>query len=286
MDGLGRCTILAVMAAQVSLPPLGLAHLTVLEVPPLELVGLAARTGYASIGLRLVPSGPGTIAYTLPAGSAEMAEMRHRLHDHGIRVHDVEIATITPDFDPAALAPVLESAGEIGAERLSVCADDPDRARLADRFAALCDLAADYAVGVDLEWMGWRAVRTLGDALAVVTAAARPNGRILVDALHLARNGGTPADVAALPPGPVRSVQLCDAGAGVPVGSDAIIREARSGRLPPGEGTLPLAALLAALPADANLSLEVPMGTAQPAEERARRVHAAMVALLEDLARG
>jgi len=269
------------MTAPVSLPPLGLAHFTVLEVPPLELVGLAARTGYASIGLRLVPAAPGTPYYTIPTGRAQMAEMRHRLHDHGIRVHDVEIVTIGADFDPASLVPVLDSAAELGAAALSVCADDPDRARLVDRFAALCDLAAHHAIGVDLEWMGWRAVRTLDDALDVVTRAGHPNGRILVDALHLKRNGGTPADLAALPPALIRSVQLCDARATAPAGTDEIIREARTGRLPPGDGALPLTDLLDALPVGANLSLEVPMGTEVPAEERARRVHAATVALLE-----
>lgn len=271
------------MQTAVSLPPLGLAHFTVLDVPPLDLPALAARTGFASIGVRLVQAAPGTPVYALPAGSADMAEMRRRLDGEGMRVHDIEIATIGEGFDPSMLAPVLASAAELGAEALSVCADDPDRARLVDRFAALCDLAAGHGVAVDLEWMGWRAVRTLGDALDVVTRAGRPNGRILVDALHLQRNGGAPADIAAAPAGLVRSVQLCDARAEAPVGADAIIAEARTGRLPPGEGALPLAELLAALPAQANLSLEVPMGTAEPAQERARRVHAATRALLQRL---
>ena len=281
MKAVGSWAILPRMTAPVSLPPLGLAHFTALDVPPLELVGLAADAGFSSIGLRLIPAAPGALAYTIPAGRGQMAEMRHRLHDRGVRVHDVEIATIGADFDPASLAAVLDSAAELGAEALSVCADDTDRGRLVDRFGALCDLAARSAIAVDLEWMGWRAVRTLDDALDVVTRAGRPNGRILIDALHLERNGGTPADLAAVPPGLIRSVQLCDAGPVAPVGTDAIIAEARGGRLPPGEGTLPLAELLAVLPAGANLSLEVPMGTALPAEERVRRVHAATMALLE-----
>lgn len=281
MDERGSPAILPRMSATVSPVPLGLAHFTVLEVPPPQLVGLAARTGYASIGLRQIQGAPGTPFYAIPAGSAEMAEMRRRLAGEGIRVHDVEIATITPDFAPASLAPVLESSAELGAGHLSVCADDPDRTRLVDRFSALCDLAAGFDMGVDLEWMGWRTVRTLADALDVVTRAGRPNGRILVDALHLARNGGTPADIAAVTPGLIRSVQLCDAGPAAPATTDDVIREARSGRLPPGEGVLPLAALLAALPAGTNLSLEVPMATTEAAEARAARVYAATAALLE-----
>lgn len=280
MDERGSPAILPRMTATVSPVPLGLAHFTVLEVPPLELVALAARTGHASIGLRQVQGAPGTPYYEVPAGSTTLAELRRRLAGEGIRLHDVEIVTIGTDFDPASLVPVLESSAELGAGHLSVCADDPDRARLVDRFAALCDLAAGFGIGVDLEWMGWRAVRTLADALDVVTRAGRPNARILVDALHLARNGGTPADIARVPPGLIRSVQLCDAGPKAPTTVDDIIREARSGRLPPGEGVLPLADLLAALPAGANLSLEVPMGTAEAAEARATRVYAATMALL------
>ena len=49
-------------------PPLGLAHFTVLEVPPLDLVSLAARIGYASVGLRLHPAFPGAPYYTIPIG--------------------------------------------------------------------------------------------------------------------------------------------------------------------------------------------------------------------------
>ena len=261
--------------------PLGLAHFTVLDVPPPELVVLAARTGWDAVGLRLIQAAPGTPVYAIPAGSAEMREMRRRLAGEGIRVHDIEIATIAEGFEPAALAPVLESAAELGAARLSVCGDDPDRARLTAGFAALCDLAAGFGIGVDLEWMAWRRVGRLADAVEIVDAAGRPNAAVLVDALHLFRTGGDPAELKALPAGAIRSVQLCDARAESPVGTEAIIREARSGRLPPGEGVLPLDELLAALPADAALSAEVPMGTGTPPEDRARRVYAATRALLE-----
>lgn len=266
--------------------PIGLAHFTVLDVPPQDLVPLARRTGYAAIGIRLIQAAPGTPVYSIPAGSAAMAEMRRRLDGEGIVVHDIEIATIAPGFDPGALAPVLESAAGLGARRLSVCADEPDRGRLTARFAELCDLAAGFGVGVDLEWMAWRAVRRLADALEVVTAAGRPDAGVLVDALHLFRTGGSPADLRAVPPGLLRSVQLCDAGATAPVGTEAIIAEARSGRLPPGEGVLDLDALMTELPAGAVLSAEVPMGTALPPEERARRVYAATRALLERHAAG
>ncbi len=39
--------------------PLSLAHLTVLELSPPEMIRVAAETGYASVDLRLAPATPG-----------------------------------------------------------------------------------------------------------------------------------------------------------------------------------------------------------------------------------
>jgi sugar phosphate isomerase/epimerase len=136
-------------------------------------------------------------------------------------------------------------------------------------------------MGVDLECMAWRRVASLPDAVRVVEAAGRPNGGALVDALHLSRTGGSPADLAGVPPGLIASAQLCDAPAERPATEEAIIKEARSGRLPPSEGALPLRELVAALPDHAALSVEVPMGDEAPAEERARRINEATRRLIE-----
>lgn len=254
-------------------PPLGLAHFTVLDVPPLELVSLAARVGYAFIGLRLHPAFPGSPYYEMPRGGRELREMRHRLSAEGMHVHDIEFVTIGEDFAPARLAPMLESASELGARRLNVCGDDPDRGRLVASFAELCDLAAGFGMGVDLECMAWRRVATFPAALDIIEAAGRPNGGALVDALHLSRTGGSPSDLRAAPAGRIRSAQLCDAPAERPTTAAAIVEEARSGRLPPGQGQLPLCELLAALPDDAAISVEVPTRDPAPPEVRARRIY-------------
>jgi sugar phosphate isomerase/epimerase len=251
-------------------PPLGLAHFTVLEVPPSELVDLASKIGYAAIGLRLYPAFPGSPFYRLSAGSAASRELRRRLDDTGVRVYDIEFVAIDENFSPAALTGILEDASALGARRLSVCGDDPERSRLVTKFAELCDLAASFDMGVDLECMAWRSVASFPDALSVVAAAARPNGGVLVDALHLSRTGGTPRDLRAAPSGIIRSAQLCDASAEPPSSQEAIIKEARSGRLPPGRGKLPLRDLLAELPDDTALSIEVPMDGSAPPERHAR----------------
>jgi len=264
-----------------SLPPLGIAHFTVIEVPPVELVTLAAKVGYAAVGLRLHPAFPGAPVYEIPSGSEVMREMRRRLNGEGIRVHDIEFVTIDAEFRPSRLTAMLESAGELGAARVSVCGDDPDRSRLIANFAELCDLAATYGMGVDLECMAWRQVASFPDAVRVVQDAGRANGGALVDALHLSRTGGSPRDLQGLPQNMVRSVQLSDALSAPPTSIEGIIQEARGGRLPPGQGELPLTELLAAVPDGAAIGVEVPMSAGASPEAHAWTIFKATRALLE-----
>lgn len=152
---------------------------------------------------------------------------------------------------------------------------------MAESLAAVCDVAATYGLGVDIEFMGWRRVDSLGEAIRVLEAAQVRNGGVLIDALHLARTGGSPADLKAVSPGLIRSVQICDAPAAGPCDEAGVIREARSGRLPPGEGELPLPELVAALPAEAAISVEVPVESALPPERRLKHLFDAATTLLE-----
>jgi len=247
--------------------PLGVAHFSAISVPPLEFVRLAAGAGFSRVGFRLHPAFPGAPFYELPAGSGAARDVRSALDDHGITLHDIEFVVLSPGFRPDSLSGMLEGAATLGAQRLSVCGDDPEEARLVETFGTLCDLCAGFGMSVDLENMGWRPVATFENALRVVEASGRPNAGVLVDAIHLFRNGGRVEEVAAAPAGRIAALQLCDVRGAAPVSSEAMIAEARSGRFAPGEGEFPLSDLVAAAPDGAAISVEVPMADGQGAAD-------------------
>lgn len=253
-------------------PPIGLGHFTFLDLDPAALVALAARSGYSFVGLRLHPVTRGGLCYALAPGSAAMRALKRQLADDGIGVYDIESVVIDAAFEPQALVPVLDSARELGARRLNCCGDDGEQSRLLANFARLCELAANAGLGVDLECMAWRTVDSIDKAAALLAGAARDNAGLLIDALHLARCGGSAQALAALPDAWLRSVQLCDAPARAPASTEALIAEARAGRLPPGEGALPLSELLTAMPASAVYSVEVPTGRAEEPLARAQHI--------------
>jgi sugar phosphate isomerase/epimerase len=237
----------------------GLAHLTALELSPPALVAEAARAGFGFVGLRVVPATVGGPAYPTRAGTEAHRTLKQVLANEGVRLNDIEFIQLTADIDVSVFAGLFESAADLGAASVTASGDDDDHARLTAHFADLCDLAQQFALRVDLEFMRWRAIGSLPQAEAVVREAGKTNGAILVDALHLHRSGGKPGDLIPLPARYLRAAQLCDAGADIPVTEAAIIAEAREGRLPPGEGALPLGQLLNALPADTSLSVEMPL---------------------------
>lgn len=246
----------------------GLEHLTLLGVAPPDLVTVAAGAGFGAIGLRVCPATDGERPWPMAPGSAMLAETALRCADTGITVLDVEAIRLGPRG--ARVTPVLEAAAELGARFVNAICEDPDLSRLSDEFARLVEAARPYAVRPVIEFMAYRSVRTLDDAVAV--AARSGGGGILIDALHVQRCGVSLDALRGLDPALVTYVQVCDAPLAAPADE---IREARSERLLPGEGELPLPGLLAALPGGIPVAVEAPQPGAEdhPAvfADRARR---------------
>jgi sugar phosphate isomerase/epimerase len=136
----------------------------------------------------------------------------------------------------------LEMAETLGASTLVAAhfgpAAPPDETAAA--FGRLCDRAAERGLRVALEFPAFATVGDVAGAWAVVRAADRPNGGILLDMWHHRRSPATDADLAEVPADRIFSVQVSDAAAesvGTPI-EDVVHR-----RLP-GAGDLGVAELL------------------------------------------
>lgn len=238
--------------------PIGVAHFSSIMLPPAEFAKVAGRAGFSRIGLRLHPAFPGAPYYELPVGSAAAGELKSVLTGEEVEVFDIEFFVIDPSFDASSVEATLAAAANIGARRLSVCGDDPDHARLLSNFSDFCVLAGRYGLAVDIENMGWRVVKAFEDSIDLVTGARMENAGVLVDGIHFFRNGAALADLRANLD-KVKHIQLCDVAGPAPTKQEEMIAEARSGRLPPGEGELPLRDLVAVVGTAASISVEVPL---------------------------
>ena len=265
---------------------LSLAHLSVLDATPPELVRVAARAGFRKIGIRLyaTPS-VGVPPYDVLGDTPMLRETLARLADTGVSVLDVEFLRLEPQIPQGIPEGFLETAARLGAQYVLVMSAEPVEARTMERFCELCDHAQQYGLHVCLEFAIYTGVRTLAVAARFVKNSGYANASVLVDALHFSRSGGMPSDIAGIDASLFRYAQICDAAAVIPTEPADLIREARTGRLLPGEGALPLRELVAALPATIPLAVEAPdrATAALPALERAQRAYRSMRALLEDV---
>jgi sugar phosphate isomerase/epimerase len=250
-----------------------LAAGTVLDVDPPDAVTVAAAAGFGAAGIWFDPD-----SWT-PATSVDVAE---RLDGTGLVALDVEPVILGRGVDHGDR--IVDVAAELHARHVLVASGPAPIGAVIERVGALCDRAADSGVVVVLEFLPIFTVATLGDAVAVVEAVGQPNAAVLVDTLHLARSGGSPEDVRATPARLLPYLQVADAPAAPPGTSpDTLREEALHGRLPPGDGELPLRRTLDAAP-DAALSLEIRsrrlMADHHDPTERARAVLAATRSLL------
>jgi sugar phosphate isomerase/epimerase len=243
-------------------PSLSLAHLSELDLPPSELMLAAGRAGFSSVGFRTNPAAPGGPSYPL-ATPAEQATIRQLTTETGVAVLYVELISLSEATRPADYELMIATGAAIGATRLAVGGDSPDIALVAEKMAGICDLARPFGIAVDLEFMPFRGIKSFADAKAVVTATGRPNAHILVDALHVFRSGSSLDDIRATDRRLIGTFQICDAPALAPP-PDQLVVEARTRRLRPGAGGLDLAGLMAALPADVPIGVEVPLAGEYP----------------------
>lgn len=247
--------------------PIGIVSLTLADLAPPDFVETAAAAGYDFVGLGVVPDAAGRGG--LIGSDAPVRETRQRLRDRGLYVRDVQFVALDAGVSAERWTPVLEIGARLGATELGVIVRDGDAARLADNLAALTRDAHAHGLQPMLEAVSYSPVRTIAQAAGLAREAGCA---VMFDPLHLQRSGGRVDDLRGLEPGLTPFVQLCDAPLDVPQDLPSADRvppgqrgggsvphlEALAFRELPGEGELPLAEMLAVLPAGTPVSVETP----------------------------
>ena len=232
-----------------------IAPTTLQDTAQLEYIDATIAAGYDGIGLRVHRS-PGLPFHPVVGDAALIREMRQRLD--GFAVFDLYSFYLQPDTDVASFAPAMELGASFGAKYATVMGADEDWSRQRDNFVKTCDLAQQFGLTCSLEFAVIRPLATLPQTVRLIEEARR-HAVICIDPLHLARSGGSPADVKALDTKYFPYAQISDGILDPGEPNPALFGKLGLGtRAMPGEGKLPLREVIAALPAGIPLSVELP----------------------------
>ena len=252
---------------------LAIHHLCATDIGTDELAEIAAKLDVPDISVFVRAPGKALDMFPTIRNAAEAKTLRARLDGLGVSVHNVEAFPIGSKTDIAAFEADLEKSAILRARRATTHVHDPNIEAALEKFAALCALARRFGILISLEFMNFSAIKGFKQAVQFVSNSGVEDATIVVDALHLHRTGGSPALINANNAHYIGSLQLCDGLRETPADP---FREAIHSRLLPGDGELPLPELLAAVPRDVQIDLEVPQGDLRlagvSALERIRRV--------------
>jgi sugar phosphate isomerase/epimerase len=223
------------------------------EVSPFlfrDRVAAAAEAGFTGIGLVHAD-------VVAVAGEIGLPEMARILQGHGIRHVELEFvqhwyqqAGPLRDEADRVRRDLFVAAEVLGARDVKIAPEygavDIDLPRHIEAFASVCRQAREHGTLVALEVMPFSNVATLETAMAIVEGSGVGNGGLLLDIWHVERGGISPADVAALPPGAIVSVELDDA-ALEPVGT--LFEDTVFHRRCCGEGAFDIPGFIAAVDA-------------------------------------
>lgn len=252
---------------------LGIEYQTVLGMPPVDFVHLAADLDCHHISMKVTGGG----IYDQPAFSMLDDTALRRRFIAALRERDVSISlgegfVVRPSHHLRDEAAALDVMVDLGVTRVNTVTMDPDLPRSFDQFAMFTEMAADRGMTTTMEFAKSLTVTDLPTALRAVAHVGRPDFALLVDTMHAARSGNGPDDLLMLDPEWVGYVQLSD---DTLAQRNPVYRDDSSDRRVPGAGEMPLIEMIAALPPLPVIGVEAPMRSAlaagTPVSECARR---------------
>ena len=96
-----------------------LAYLTVLSLPPPEVIRVAARTGYRYAGLRLIAVTDTSPGYALMRDPGMMRATKRAMAETRVGVLDIEFVKITAGLNALRLEPFMAAGAAIGPEQVA-----------------------------------------------------------------------------------------------------------------------------------------------------------------------
>jgi sugar phosphate isomerase/epimerase len=238
---------------------LGIEFLSVFGMPPVEFVHLAAdlRCRYISITLvgLSVPQ-LGYPAYSLKDDLRLRKDMLSAMDERGVAISLGEGLLVRRGADTRDLAADLDIMAELRVPRVNTVSFEPDRHRAFDQIGVLAELAADRGMETTIELAPGTTAGDIASGVSALHHIGRSDIRLLIDTMHFVRGGGTVAQLAAVDPDHLGYVQLSDTT--LQPRADDYMQEAMFERLVPGEGELPLREIIAVMPPEVIIGLEVP----------------------------
>jgi sugar phosphate isomerase/epimerase len=237
---------------------LALAPTTIPDAGPLDYIAAAAAAGYRHVGLRLNPS-PGFPFHPVVGNAVLIKEMKTRLAGAGLRVLDIYSFYLQPSTEVVTFKPAIELAAEFGAKYLVTMGADTDWSRQRDNFIRICEIAAAYGLTCIVEPAVIRPLANVAQTQRLIRDAGCTNVAICVDPLNFSRAGDHASDLTRIDPKLLPYAQICDGIIGPDEPNPALL-----GRMSPnrrcllGQGDVPLADILDALPPGLPLSIELP----------------------------
>lgn len=236
-----------------------IAHLTWLPWTPAEMIYNAHAIGYDLVSLRTISQGlPNEISHDISQNNTLFKLTKQALVDTGMSINDIELAKIDANTDIKMYSPHLEAAAELGVKNVITNIWTPDKDFYTDKFGELCDLAEQYDMCVNLEFVTWAEVTDLKSAIRLIQTVNKQNALVLLDTLHFHRSKVTLEELNSYPKELFKTVHICDAPAEIPTDKPSLIHTGRAERLYVGEGNIDIASIIKSLNDDIVLCVEMP----------------------------
>ena len=242
-----------------------LAYLTIPGTNPMDQIKIAKEAGYDFVSLRTIPMHlPGEPEFLPQKDPALFDSIKKALKEYDMPLMDIELARIRKDLDINEYKPAFEAAAKLGATDVLGSVWTRDRAWYTDTAGKVADMAKEFGLKLNIEFLPWAGVRNLQEDITLIDDLGRDNVFVMVDTLHAGRAGVTGSELARTPRKYFNFIHLCDGPAGPDgdpvldnIKDELMLFTAREARFYPGEGVMAIADMVKAMP-EIPLSIELP----------------------------